>query len=192
MKLHIITLLAAFGVTYIHAQSVTDFETPATSPARYAVYDSWASSPFRSGTLKGNIAIAANPDKSGINASSAALAIQRSRYASNVFGARIWLSSPLRLTPKPRKVSVMIFTPVAGRTMLIGIGKRADRPAQKLIEQFNVLSDSISPGKWQKVDFAVSGADGVEIESLVVVPHCESPHTLNADFAAYIDNVKIE
>lgn len=67
------------------------------------VYDKWEHSPFRSGKLKGNWKIVDNPDTIN-NKSKKVLAFQRSRFASNIFGARIDLKNPLSLDPDRKSV----------------------------------------------------------------------------------------
>ena len=69
-------------------------------------YDTWEQSPFRTGVLNGSnyVSIVANPDMEekdapgvSTNASENVLAVQRSRYGSNTFGARIDLNEPFCL-----------------------------------------------------------------------------------------------
>ncbi|MGN0216412.1 MAG: hypothetical protein ACI4BG_07715, partial [Prevotella sp.] len=83
------------------------------------VYDSWEHSPFMTGQLKGNTQVAQG-----------FIAFQRSRYGSNTFGLRIDLSRTFELTPQPKYIHVRLLKPKAGRTMLIGLGKRRERAAQ--------------------------------------------------------------
>ena len=58
------------------------------------------------------------------------LAFQRSRLASNIFGARIDLKKPIALGPSGKVVHVLINRPMEGRVMLVGLGKRRDRAGQ--------------------------------------------------------------
>lgn len=177
------------------AQSVTfdgdDFRS-------LGVYDTWEESPFRLGRLEGNAAVVANPLKekdttTGIvaNPSAHVLAIQRSRFGSNTFGVRIDLAEPFELPTQTRYVHVLIHKPIEGRVMLIGLGKRRERAGQSPeTEQFWVLSSTaVTPGAWCDAVFAIKGSPGVDIHSLVVVPDCESPHRLSADFVAYVDEI---
>ena len=170
------------------AQTVT-FDTE--DYAKVGVYDTWEKSPFRTGELRGNVKVVDNPDQDGY-AGGKVLAVQRSRFGSNTFGARIDLKEPFKLSTKARKVEVMIHRPVEGRVMLIGLGKRRDRAGQsKETEQFWVKSaTSVKPNQWQKAVFEFKGSDSVDIHSLVVVPHCESTHDMSGDFAAYIDGIQ--
>ena len=163
-----------------------------------SIYDTWRESPFRTGKLKGNIAIVDNTleqsaAQTGIaaNPTEKILAFQRSRFGSNTFGVRIDLAQPFELTPEAKYVHVYLHKPLDGRVMLIGLGKRTDRPGQSPdVEQFWQLSSQpVASGKWNDAVFPVKGAGGILIHSLVVVPDCESPHRLTEDFAVYIDEI---
>lgn len=164
------------------------------------VYDTWEHSPFRTRKLQGNVGIIDNPHTEtdeilGVapNPSAKVLAFQRSRFASNTFGARIDLQQPLKLKPTLQYVHVMLHKPVAGRVMLIGLGKRVERNDQsKETEQFWVLStNKVEPDQWVDAVFPIKGAEGVDVHSLVVVPDNESPHMLTEDFAVYIDCIEV-
>lgn len=181
------------------AQTTINFEDAAAYKA-LGVYDTWSDSPFRTGKLSGNVKVITNEltQKDDIldiapNASEKMLALQRSRFGSNTFGARIDLAQPFELTKAVKYVHVMLHKPVAGRVMLIGLGKRKDRTKQsEETEQFWELAKStITPEKWSDAVFAIKGAGGIDIHSLVVVPDCESPHALAADYAVYIDEIEI-
>jgi beta-glucanase (GH16 family) len=202
MKLkNYIGLAATFLPLVATAQTTIDFETEEAYSA-LGVYDNWPASPFRTQKLQGNVAVVTNhlnePDEdlSGAvaNASEHILGIQRSRYGSNTFGARIDLKTPFSLSTTTKYVHVLMNKPVAGRVMLIGLGKRTERAAQSQeTEQFWELSTTeVKPDKWCDAVFAIKGADGIDIYSLVVVPDCEPTHTLTADFAAYIDDIVID
>ncbi|MCH5178795.1 MAG: hypothetical protein J1F13_03845 [Prevotellaceae bacterium] len=167
-----------------------------------SIYDSWERSPFRRGLLKGNAAVIDNPHTGtdaflGLapNSTSKVLAMQRSRYGSNMFGARIDLQTPFALTPTPQYVHVLLHRPVSGRVMLIGLGKHREAEwagQSEETEQFWVVSDNtVTSGKWADAVFAIQGVEGVDIHSLVVVPDCESPHNMTEDFIAYIDQIEV-
>lgn len=182
----------------LRAQTI-DFETSDGYTA-IGVYDTWEASPFRTGKLEGNAAVIPNPFREAspqatapANPTTKVLAVQRSRFGSNTFGARIDLTHPFELTPEVQYVHVYLHKPVEGRVMLIGLGKRADRPGQDpYAEQFWQFSATpIPPGEWCDAVFPVKGAGGILINSLVLVPHCESPHNLREDFAAYIDEITV-
>ena len=169
------------------------------------VYDTWLKSPFRSqnkqaAVLEGNVQVVSNIDKNydeilkaTPNASDNVLGFQRSRFGSNTFGARIDLKQPFALTKETKYVHVMIHKPKAGRTMLIGLGKRTDRAGQSTdTEQFWELSTrEVEPNKWVDAVFPVKGAGGIEIHSLVVVVDCEDTNGMKDDFLAYIDNIVV-
>ncbi len=158
-----------------------------------SVYDTWEASPFRTGVLSGNAAVIDNNIASEYNGTDNILAVQRSRFGSNTFGVRIDLKETFELTPTPKYVHVLINKPVEGRVMLVGLGKRKDRPQQSSdVEQFWSMSvNTITPGEWNDAVFSVTGNGGIDIYSLVVVPHCESPHSLEEDFIAYVDEIEV-
>lgn len=177
-----------------------DFET-AESYAKVGVYDTWEHSPFRDNRLKGNAKVTANPytevdDILGFapNKSAKVLGAQRSRFGSNTFGAMVTLKKPFELKNKVRYVHVKIWTPSDSRVMLIGMGRRTDRPWQPVTtEQFWQTSTAkVQPGKWCDAVFPVSGADGIEIHNLLVVPDLKSTHDLKQDFLFYVDDIIID
>ena len=196
-----------FCTSLLHAQTTEevriDFENQ--NYKALGVYDTWKKSPFRSqnkqaAVLEGNVQVVSNIDKNydeilkaTPNASENVLGFQRSRFGSNTFGARIDLKQPFALTKETKYVHVMIHKPKAGRTMLIGLGKRTDRAGQSTdTEQFWELSTrEVEPNKWVDAVFPVKGAGGIEIHSLVVVVDCEDTNGLKDDFLAYIDNVVV-
>ena len=196
-----------FCTSLLHAQTTEevriDFENQ--NYKSLGVYDTWLKSPFRSqngqtAALEGNVQVVSNIDKNydeilkaTPNASNNVLGFQRSRFGSNTFGARIDLKQPFALTKETKYVHVMIHKPKAGRTMLIGLGKRTDRKGQSVdTEQFWELSTrEVEPNKWVDAVFPVKGAGGIEIHSLVVVVDCEDTNGLKDDFLAYIDNIVV-
>nr|WP_314692003.1 GEVED domain-containing protein [uncultured Prevotella sp.] len=196
-----------FCTSLLHAQTTEevriDFENQ--NYKALGVYDTWLKSPFRSqnkqaAALEGNVQVVSNIDKNydeilkaTPNASNNVLGFQRSRFGSNTFGARIDLKQPFALTKETKYVHVMIHKPKAGRTMLIGLGKRTDRKGQSAdTEQFWELSTrEVEPNKWVDAVFPVKGAGGIEIHSLVVVVDCEDTNGLKDDFLAYIDNIVV-
>ena len=196
-----------FCTSLLHAQTTEevriDFENQ--NYKSLGVYDTWHKSPFRSqnkqaAVLEGNVQVVSNIDKkydeilkATPNASDNVLGFQRSRFGSNTFGARIDLKQPFALTKETKYVHVMIHKPKAGRTMLIGLGKRTDRKGQSVdTEQFWELSTrEVEPNKWVDAVFPVKGAGGIEIHSLVVVVDCEDTNGMKDDFLAYIDNIVV-
>ena len=196
-----------FCTSLLHAQTTEevriDFENQ--DYQSIGVYDTWLKSPFRSqnkqaAVLEGNVQVVSNIDKNydeilktTPNSSDNVLGFQRSRFGSNTFGARIDLKQPFALTKETKYVHVMIHKPKAGRTMLIGLGKRTDRKGQSTeTEQFWELpTREVEPNKWVDAVFPVKGAGGIEIHSLVVVVDCEDTNGLKDDFLAYIDNIVV-
>lgn len=178
-----LTALLSLGSTMASAQTIT-FDSK--DYRAVGVYDTWEESPFRLGTLKGNCRVV-NYEGQRM------LGLQRSRYGSNTFGARIILTEPFELTKEVRYIHVMIQKPVSGRAMLVGLGKRRERTGQSPeTEQFWVLTPTaIEADEWTDAVFPIKGNGGINIHSLVVVPDAESPHNLTEDFACYIDQIEV-
>ena len=151
-------------------------------------------SPFRTGKLSGNCAVIANHLKDSLNKSDKVLALQRSRYGSNTFGVKVDLKTSFELTPQTKHVSFMVHRPYSGRVMVIGLGKRRDRPWQDAdTQQFVAISRADIPqDRWFEVSLPVKGAGGIDVYSIVVVPDCESPHDYVEDKACYIDNIEVK
>lgn len=200
MKIKQYIALAALTMPLVaSAQSVIDFETSTTQGASVSVFDTWESSPFRTGKLKGNIKVIDNPFKvvdeitGNGNQSDKVLAFQRSRFGSSTFGARVELAKPLALTPKTQYVHVKIYTPKAEKIMLFALGKRADRADQSkdvVQVEANCIS-SIKANKWCDAVFAISSAPGVNIHSFLIIPDLQSTHNLAQDFAVYVDDIEV-
>lgn len=168
--------------------------------ASIGVYDSWENSPFRKGLLEGNVAVIDNPHTEvneimGVapNPTAKVLAVQRSRYGSNQFGARIDLKKPFSLKPTTQYVHVLVHRPVMGRVMLMGLGKHREKEwagQSQEVEQFwSISTTTVKPDMWTDAVFAIKGVSGVDIYSLVLVPECESTHDRAEDFIAYIDQI---
>ncbi len=196
--------LAAFALALPATAQTIDFET-GDGYSRLGVYDTWEQSPFRTGAIASPeryVGVTKNPDTSmneelGIQANPTAkvLAVQRSRFGSNTFGARIDLADTLHMTNATRYVHVMILKPQgeSANVMVIGLGKRRDWKGQSPeTEQFWVSSTgAISEGKWTDLVFPISTSEYVDIHSLVIVPDLASPHLRTSDFVAYIDEIEI-
>ncbi|MDE7411597.1 MAG: glycoside hydrolase family 16 protein, partial [Paramuribaculum sp.] len=134
--------------TAIQAQTIT-FETK--DYKALGVYDTWEQSPFRTGALEGNVAVVDNHlADASTNPSGKILGIQRSRLGSNTFGVRIDLNDTFELTQAVKYCHVMIHKPAEGRVMLIGLGKRANRPEQSNdVEQFWAYPvNDVKVGEW--------------------------------------------
>lgn len=164
------------------------------------VYDTWEQSPFRTHQLNGNYAVIDNhltqeEEILGMapNASAKILAVQRSRFGSNTFGARIDLKETFELTPTMKYIHVLVNRPYSGRVMVIGLGKRRERAGQSPeAEQFwGMTTSNIPADRWQEVVVGVKGNGGIDIYSLVIVPDCESPHAYTEDAICYIDAIEI-
>ena len=191
-------LLFALGLSMISSAQTINFEN--NDYKQLGIYDTWEASPFRTSKLKGNYAVIDNhltesDEMLGMpaNASRKILAVQRSRYGSNTFGVRIDLNETFELTPHTKYLHVMVNRPYSGRIMVVGLGKRTDRPAQSPeTEQFWAMSTTdVTPNKWIDVVLPIKGNGGINIHSLVVVPDCESPHNYTNDAICYIDNIEI-
>ncbi|MBR1469257.1 MAG: glycoside hydrolase family 16 protein [Prevotella sp.] len=200
-KIIYMSLMMAFQPLFAVAQ-VAEVTFDTNDYASIGVYDAWENSPFRTGQLQGNVAVIDNPytevdEILGIapNGTAKVLAVQRSRYGSNQFGARIDLKQPFSLKPQTQYVHVLVHRPVSGRVMLMGLGKHREASwagQSKEVEQFWSLSmTTVQPDRWVDAVFAVKGVSGVDIHSLVLVPECESPHDLAEDFIAYIDQIVV-
>lgn len=167
------------------------------------VYDTWEQSPFRTGVLSGShyVNLVANPYSevsettgTALNPSATVLAVQRSRYGSNTFGARIDLNEPLSLGTSKKYVHVLVYKPVGeeAAAMLIGLGKRRDWEYQKPeTEQFWVNVSMTAQGEWNDIVFPITTNEAVDIYSFVVVPDLASPHLRTTDFVAYIDDIEV-
>ncbi len=190
LKYIILSLMSviAFNAT---AQKICDFES--NNYQSLGTYDYWKQSPFNNGQLTGNIQVVKNTIKSKENETENILAIQRSRFGSNLFGAKIKLNNTFELTPKIKYIHVLINTPIKSKVMLIGLGKRKERKGQSdQVVQFGVVSNNeIEANKWTDAVFPIKGNNGVVISSLVIVPNCESPHNLTEDFMAYVDEIEM-
>ncbi|MDE6534557.1 MAG: hypothetical protein K2K82_00945, partial [Muribaculaceae bacterium] len=167
-----------------------------------SMYDCWEESPFRTGKLTLTPRIVDNPDMEiddilqfAPNDSPKVVGAQRSRFGSNRFGVRVDLSEEdqFELTTKVRYVHVKLLKPIEGRVMLVGLGSRDDSSdPDQFIEQFwEVSQNSCVPGKWTDMVFAVKGAGGITMRSLILVPDLESPHNLKSDFIFYIDDIRV-
>lgn len=198
MKIKHIAALAALTLPMsANAQSI-HFEN--NDYKSLGVYDTWTESPFRTKELAGNYGVIANHLKDvdpelGVapNTSENILAVQRSRFGSNTFGVRVDLNETFELTKTTKYVHVLLNRPYEGRVMVIGLGKRKDRPGQSPeTEQFWAMSTSNVPAnRWYEVVLPIKGNGGIDIYSLVIVPDCESPHNETMDQACYIDDIEV-
>lgn len=188
MAIYLMLALAIMPFSRTWAQAVT-FDT--NDYRSLGVYDTWPESPFRTGALNGNVAVVDDP--LGGSGKNKVLAIQRSRYGSNTFGARIDLNTTFELTEQCKYIHAYIYKEKKGRVMCIGLGKRRDRVGQNTTtEQFWMRSmQPVPTGGWYDAVFQVQGNGGIDIYSLVIVPDAESRHDLQDDFVCYIDSVHV-
>ena len=200
---YILLCLSLLGSANMQAQSIS-FENEGEY-TNLSVYDTWEKSPFRTGEIANisrYVAIVDNPYKevdevvgSAPNPTEKVLAVQRSRFGSNTFGARIDLPSPIKLGNATKYVHAMIYKPEGEDTpvLLAALGKRSDWPFQsKEAEQLWVKSSSeIVSGKWNDVVFGITTNPNVELHSLVVVPDLSSPHNRTSDFVIFIDEIEV-
>ncbi|MCQ2266104.1 MAG: lytic polysaccharide monooxygenase auxiliary activity family 9 protein [Bacteroidaceae bacterium] len=173
---------------------------------KVGVYDWWEGSPFRTGELKGNCKVVNNPyvdEEEAVVTNEKVLGFQRSIHGSNMYGARIDLKEDQRfvLTPQAQYVHVLMRKPVAGRSMLITLGRHNEKTAgyettwkdqsPEVVQSTNTGNNKALADTWTDVVFPIKGAGNIDIYSLVVVVDCEPSHTRTEDFAAYIASVKI-
>ncbi|MBR5918481.1 MAG: glycoside hydrolase family 16 protein [Prevotella sp.] len=200
-KIFYVLIFSVCSVLSAKAQ-VAEVTFDADDYASVGVYDAWENSPFRKGLLQGNAAVIDNPHTevddilgSAPNPTAKVLAVQRSRFGSNQFGARIDLKEPFSLKPQAQYVHVLVHRPVSGRVMLMGLGKHREpewASQSPEVEQFwSISMTNVKPDQWTDAVFQVKGVSGVDIYSLVLVPECESPHNRTEDFIAYIDQIVV-
>ncbi len=189
MKKIISTILATVAFMPLLAQSMNgDYKS-------VGVYDTWEQSPFRTGVLTGNVQVIENHlyDANGVNRTGHILGIQRSRFGSNTFGARVDLNSVVTIGRDGKYVHALVYSPIATQVQFVGLGKRTTNTwnEKEDVEQFWSEPVSISANRWTDIVSLVKTNENVEIYSIVVVPDCSSPHALTEDFVAYIDEIVI-
>ncbi len=189
MKMIISTILATVAFMPLLAQSMNgDYKN-------VGVYDTWEQSPFRTGVLTGNVQVIENHlyDANGVNRTGHILGIQRSRFGSNTFGARVDLNSVVTIGRDGKYVHALVYSPIATQVQFVGLGKRTTNTwnEKEDVEQFWSEPVSISANRWTDIVSLVKTNENVEIYSIVVVPDCSSPHALTEDFVAYIDEIEV-
>ena len=209
-------LPAALLIAGLAAKAQTTISFDAEDYAKIGVYDQWAESPFRVGTLAGNAGVADNPDTNvdevlgtAPNPSAKVLAFQRSRFAGNAYGVRIDLKEPIRMTKQLQYIHVMAYLkdkPADSRMMVIGLGKRLEKSWEWQTgedEQFWALTNAPVKAKegWQDVVVSFKGFSyskeenensGIDIHSLVIIPDLRSPHADQSDWVAYFDEIVVD
>ena len=206
--------LMFFGLT-AKAQTTITFDTE--DYAGISVYDKWEESPFRTGKLEGNAGVALNPSTTpdevlGVapNTTEKVVAFQRSRYGSNVYGVRIDLKEPIRVTKELQYVHVMTYLkdkPAASRMMVIGLGRRLEASwsgqAGQDVEQFwSYTPANVQPKDgWQDIVVSFKGFSyseeenansGIDLHALVIVPDVRTPDEDAADWVAYFDEIVVD
>lgn len=215
MKKNIIlsAALMFFGLT---AQAQTKITFDSDDYKAISVYDSWEKSPFRTGALQGNAAVASNPDTevdavlgTAPNATGKVVAFQRNRHGSNTYGVRIDLKEPIRMTKQLQYIHVMTYLkdkPANSRMMVIGLGKRLEESWSWQTgeeEQFwAVTNTNVKPqAGWQDIVVSFKGFSyskeenensGIDIYSLIIVPDVRSPHADESDWVAYFDEIIVD
>ena len=215
MKKNIIlsAALMFFGLT---AQAQTKITFDSNDYKAISVYDSWEKSPFRTGALQGNAAVASNPDTevdavlgTAPNSTDKVVAFQRSRHGSNTYGVRIDLKEPIRMTKQLQYIHVMTYLkdkPADSRMMVIGLGKRLEKDWNWQTgedEQFWSITNTAieSQAGWQDIVVSFKGFSyskeenansGIDIYSLIIVPDVRSPHADESDWVAYFDEIVID
>ena len=216
MKKTTILLSAALMFFGLTAKAQTTITFDSDDYKKVGVYDTWEQSPFRTGALKGNAAVADNPSTEvdevlgeAPNSTGKVVALQRSRYGSNTYGVRIDLKEPIRVTKNLQYIHVMTYLkdkPADSRMMVIGLGKRIEdswswQTGEE--EQFwSATTVNVKPKDgWQDIvvsfkGFSYSKAEnetsGIDIYSLVIVPDVRSPHADEADWVAYFDEIVVD
>lgn len=189
MKKIILIVVAVVTSVQLYGQSFKD------DYKSVGVYDTWELSPFRTGQLAGNVQVIENHlySSTGVNRTGHILGVQRSRFGSNTFGARVELNTPVTIGRNGKYVHALVYTPRASQVQLIGLGRRTTNTWNEStdVEQFWSDPVSINANTWTDIVAQVKTNENVEIHSIVVVPDCKSPHTLTNDFVAYIDEIVI-
>lgn len=187
-------VLLSVAVLPLRAQEITFEESPLP---QVGVWDAWQESPFRTGLLPGNCQVVSNPFPSGENPSEHVLGCQRSLYGSNLYGARVILpeDKQFELTPREKYLHVLVHKPVAGRCMLLVLGKHEEPQWQHqstdVVQLAQLSLTPAVPGQWSEVVFPIKGVGKVRATSVVIVFDCESPHRLSAPFVAYMDDIRL-
>ena len=216
MKKTTILLSAALMFFGLTAKAQTTITFDSDDYKKIGVYDMWEESPFRTGKLAGNAAVADNPSTDadavlGIapNSTQKVVAFQRSRHASNAYGVRIDLKEPIRVTKQLQYIHVMTYLkdkPADSRMMVIGLGKRLEESWNWQTgeeEQFwSTTTANVKPKDgWQDIVVSFKGFSyskeenansGIDIYSLVIVPDVRSPHADETDWVAYFDEIVVD
>ena len=193
---NISTLLVAMAWSLAANAQMITFEEAALPQVR--VWDGWEQSPFRTGVLQGNCQVVANPFRDDANPSARVLGCQRSLYGSNMYGARVELPREMQFEltpPQEQYLHVRIHKPVAGRCMLVVLGRHTEpgwsHQSAEVVQSTRLALNEATPGQWSDVVFPMKGVGSVQAHSLVIVFDCESPHRLAEPFVAYMDDIRL-
>lgn len=190
MKKYILSILSASMITVAGMAQTINFEED--NHKAISTYDYWVDSPFRTGQLAGQVEIIDNPSpEEGVNTTAKVLAFNRSRYGSNLYGARIDLKTPIQLSSTQSYIHVLVKTPQRGSLALVGLGKRNDWPAQsaEVFQLVRVSTKEIPAGKWADAVFKISGNAAAQLHSLVIVPDTKSMLATDDDYVVYFDEI---
>lgn len=198
--LYIICALASLCLSAGSLQAQTlNFETEATGTS-LGVYDSWAASPFRMGSLSGFAQVAANPAP-GVaphlgyapNASAQVAAYRYSPMGSNRCGLRIDLQEPVSMNGSYQYLHTLVYAPVDCHMLVMGLGRDRNYPQFSAeTEQFWSLSANTTyADKWTELTFIVYANPAVDIHSLVLVPCPQRAELYPNEFLCYFDQIEI-
>lgn len=190
MKKYILSILSVSMITMAGMAQTINFEE--NNHKAISTYDYWVDSPFRTGLLAGQVQIIDNPSpETDVNETAKVLAFKRSRYGSNLYGARIDLKTPIQLSSTQSYIHVLVKTPKKGSLALIGLGKRNDWPAQsaEVFQLVRVSTKEIPAGKWADAVFKISGNAAAQLHSLVIVPDTKSMLPTDDDYIVYFDEI---
>ncbi len=194
MKQHKLFIATAAMAVALGAQAQTagcNFETE--DYKSISTYDTWEASPLRTGQLTGHAKVVDNPYKDDNNPSDKVLAIQRSRYGGQFYGARIELNEAFAMSPTTQYVHAYIYSPKGGPAGLVVLGNSTDlADLGSDAEQTIVLSNQdLVAGQWVDAVFPIKGNADARAYSLVIAPDASVNPGSGEDFIAYIDNVVV-
>lgn len=192
MKKIISILLLSSITAAVLAQECISFES--NNYPSVSTYDAWEESPFNTGKLKGQISVIDNPysDKE-TNSTAKVLAFNRSRYGSHLYGAKVELASPVRLSKEPVYLHIMVRTPKSGNITLLALGKRngwqSQSPSTFQIARKSI--ESVPAGKWADAVFKLTGNEEAEVHSIVIIPDNKSMTRSDKDYVVYFDEIML-
>ena len=159
-----------------------------------STYDQWKDSPFNTGKLEGQVAVIDNPYvEEQTNNSAKVLAFNRSRYGSHLYGAKVELNSPVRLSKEPVYLHVMVRSPQSGKITILALGKRHGWNSQSnsTFQIARTSLENVTADKWTDAVFKLTGNEEAEIHSLVLVPDNKSMTEKDKDYVVYFDEIML-